>query len=89
VTAHPATELWWTQREKCRRCTHHFRFTLRRRDGEDAGGERCRACPDKQGKRAFLYCIDARLADGPCGPDARLFSPRPPPIIIHKTKKDA
>lgn len=71
---HPATALWWKQRDKCRACVHHFEFKLSYRiHGDENGGERCRACPAQQGKRAFLYCIDARLADGPCGLDARLF----------------
>jgi hypothetical protein len=85
MTVHPATELWWAQRDKCRSCTHHFTFTLRRRYGDEVGGERCRACPAERGKRAFLYCIDARLADSPCGPAAKLFSP----IAIHETKKES
>ena len=85
---HPATELWWEQRDKCRGCAHHFRFTLKRRYGDDVGGERCKACPAERGKRDYLYCIDARLESGPCGPDAKLFSPRPAPIIIYKPKKE-
>ena len=87
MNVHPATELWWDQRDKCRGCAHHFRFTLKCRYGDGVGGERCKACPAERGKRAFLYCIDARLEDGPCGPDAKLFSPRPAPIIIYKPKK--
>lgn len=70
---HPATLLWWEQRDTCRRCAHHEVGTLIRPHGDGLGGERCRAAPAERGRREFLYCIDARLEGGPCGLDAKLF----------------
>lgn len=61
---HPATELWWQQREQCQRCEHCMTH-------EGRGGEGVMHCI--QG--VPVYCIDARLEGRPCGPDARLFSP--------------
>jgi hypothetical protein len=62
-TLHPATELWWTQRDTCSRCEHCHEY-------EGRGGEGVMRCI--QGIPTF--CIDARLEGQPCGPAARLFS---------------
>jgi hypothetical protein len=88
IDVHPATILWWEQRETCRRCAHHlFALPLKRSQDDGVGGERCKACPAERGKRKLLYCIDARLEGKPCGPEAKLFVARPAPIIIHKPKR--
>lgn len=60
---HPATELWWQQREQCFRCEHFQLY-------EGRSGEGVMYCLVGVPK----YCIDARLEGQPCGPDARLFS---------------
>jgi hypothetical protein len=98
---HPATALWWEQRDRCRACAHHVQqgFT---HNSDGSLGERCAAVklidmrtvptyeehPDilrhrkkprtshSAGRgRAQMpaYCIDARLEDAPCGPNAKLF----------------
>ncbi len=84
---HPATLLWWQQRDKCNACVH-------RKDkgqsvtGRGGLGDRCTAtlvrdmAPlwmatyDKANigpPDELVYCIDARLEGAPCGPAARLF----------------
>jgi len=69
---HPATALWWAQRDRCRACAHHFR-------SDDSRSERCRAAPAATGYREFRYCIDARGYAMPCGPDAKQFTPKETP----------
>lgn len=69
---HPATLLWWEQREQCRSCAHY------RHDEKLHTGERCAQAPLAHPYRSparsqLQYCIDARLPEGPCGPDAKLF----------------
>jgi hypothetical protein len=71
---HPATALWWAQREQCRACAHYTRNKAhadQRHEGYT--GERCTARRADQGLREFLYCIDARLPGAFCGPDAAMF----------------
>lgn len=78
LRVHPRTALWMEQRELCRRCAHH----------SSAAGERCVAVrvlgnPASTAKSTLLrrlrtqarcaYCMDARDAGAPCGPDATLF----------------
>jgi hypothetical protein len=66
MPAHPATLLWWAQREQCYCCAH-----LRLREGDRSEGiMTCRAAP------AEPYCIDARLPGEPCGPAGALFEER-------------
>ena len=72
LTIHPATELWWQQREQCLRCAH----VSRRLEGTDRKSSevlRCQVARAPLGRRERAYCIDARLPDGPCGPEAKLF----------------
>ena len=75
LTVHPATAVWWQQRDKCESCVH---FNLQEgREGESI--MRCRAAlvfrhplrPERG-----VYCIDVRDEDGPCGPDARMYERR-------------
>lgn len=63
-TLHPATKLWWAQRKTCERCRHLH-------DARPGGGMRCLAS-----EWPAPYCIDARGAGKPCGPDANLFKER-------------
>ena len=76
LRVHPATALWWQQREQCKSCRH-----MRLLEG---GVLRCAAAhhPDAQvrlmlsaraGADVRPYCIDARGEKGDCGPDARLW----------------
>lgn len=80
IAIHPATLLWWEQREQCRRCEHHYDVELRHKKhyGHSRGGERCKASNYEHGARGVqhMYCIDARLPEGRCGPDAKLFTPK-------------
>lgn len=62
---HPATALWWAQREQCAQCEN-----CAQGDGM--------LCVVTVIDGRVAWCIDARLEDQPCGPDARLFSPRNP-----------
>lgn len=71
LTVHPATALWWEQRQQCERCRHVE---------IDVPQMRCRKInhPIGTGKGGAgrvikMYCIDARLPGQPCGPDAALF----------------
>ena len=79
LTVHPATALWWKQREQCESCKH---LRLKRGEGNE-GVMRCAVArhPDPQvrlmlsARTADLrpYCIDARGEKGSCGPDAALW----------------
>lgn len=83
LTVHPATQVWWQQRERCESCKH-----LRLRQGEgNEGVMRCAVAkhPDPQvrlmlsaraGADLRPYCIDARGEKGSCGPDAALWEGR-------------
>lgn len=70
LTIHPATAEWFEQRKKCERCKNLHTAV-------EQGGNtvmRCRKTsnrtrPDAGGG----YCIDARAAGQPCGPNAALF----------------
>lgn len=78
IPIHPATLLWWEQRDKCRACAHHHAVELssRKNFGPGSGGERCTASKYAHVKlqgTEHMYCIDARLDGGPCGPEAKLF----------------
>ena len=66
---HPATEAWWGQRAQCEACSASYREV-------GIGGVRCRAFPQSKNQTPHGYCIDARLVDGPCGPNAILFIPK-------------
>jgi hypothetical protein len=74
LKVHPATELWWQQRDLCARCAHCKR---------DDTAMRCmvtKSAHSTPWMRAAgsdqRYCIDARLLGAPCGPQAMLFTPR-------------
>lgn len=69
-TVHPATKLWWAQRETCQRCQHLQ--DLR----PDGGGMRCQAIAHVVPTWPVPFCIDARGPGRSCGPDARLFKER-------------
>lgn len=71
LTIHPATELWWQQREQCQRCAHVSR-RLEGTDRESSEVLRCQVVRTPLGRRESAYCIDAR-ATGECGPEATLF----------------
>lgn len=66
---HPATRLWWAQREQCEACAHCMLY-------EGRGGEGVMLCSATFVGAEIAYCIDARSDDKPCGPDARLFIPK-------------
>ena len=70
LTIHPATALWFTQREQCQRCAH----VSRRLEGHKEQSEvlRCQVVRTPLGRRESAYCIDAR-STGECGPEAKLF----------------
>lgn len=60
---HPATLLWWRQRELCHRCAH-----LRLTEGARSEGiMTCRAQHNEP------YCIDQRLPGSACGPSGAMF----------------
>lgn len=65
---HPATKLWWEQRDQCEQCQNCVK-------AEGLRGECIMHCVNDSGAS---YCIDARLEGQPCGPDARLFIKREP-----------
>ena len=80
LCVHPATALWWQQREQCERCAHAH--TVSGRDAETVMW--CRAAPRPQkdwrvarlheaNGRQWMFCIDARGVNMPCGPAARLY----------------
>jgi hypothetical protein len=71
LTIHPATELWWQQREQCQRCAHVSR-RLEGTQKEQSEVLRCQVVRTPLGRRESAYCIDAR-ATGECGPEAKLF----------------
>jgi len=71
LTIHPATELWFTQREQCQRCAHVSR-RLEGTQKEQSEVLRCQVVRTPAGRRESAYCIDAR-ATGECGPEAKLF----------------
>jgi len=71
LTIHPATALWFTQREQCQRCAHVSR-RLEGTDRESSEVLRCQVVRTPLGRRESAYCIDAR-ATGECGPEAKLF----------------
>ena len=68
LTIHPATALWFTQREQCLRCAN----ALLTRPYEGETIMRCKALR-QGGAHGAGYCIDARAENGPCGPNATLF----------------
>jgi hypothetical protein len=68
LRVHPATELWWQQREQCMRCGN----ALLTRPYEGETILRCTMLR-QGGAHGSGYCIDARGLDGPCGPEAKLF----------------
>lgn len=77
LSVHPATLLWWEQREQCRTCSHMIYNPLSMPVKE----MRCYAAPCKlapsppRGRHVQAYCIDARLPGGCCGPEATLYEP--------------
>jgi hypothetical protein len=68
LRVHPATLAWWQQREQCQRCGN----ALLTRPYEGETILRCTMLR-QGGAHGSGYCIDARLPDGPCGPEAKLF----------------
>jgi hypothetical protein len=70
LSVHPATALWWEQREQCQRCAH----VDKRLEGHKELTEvlRCTRTRTPAGRKEWAYCIDAR-ATGECGPEATLF----------------
>ena len=71
LRVHPATALWFTQREQCLRCAHVER-RLEGTDKERSEVLRCQVVRTPAGRRGWAYCIDAR-STGECGPEAKLF----------------
>jgi hypothetical protein len=70
LTVHPATALWWQQREQCLRCAN----SVAGAGHEGEGVLRCtavRIAPRRSRPTLGAYCIDARA--GACGPEATLF----------------
>ena len=78
LTIHPATALWFEQREKCRVCKHCWVSPLTNADGSrkvSGGGWYC--TEESSVKRVVRQtCSDARATDQPCGPDGLLFQPK-------------
>ena len=75
LAVHPATSLWWGQRDQCETC----RFFNLREGHEGEAIMRCIAAlkfhrPSRE--MLGIYCIDARSENGPCGPDAKLWEPK-------------
>jgi hypothetical protein len=92
ATTHPLTALWWQQRDKCRQCLFHTPMGTVKNNSRGSLGERCSAVTvedmravwlDLYGRRAvgppdaLAFCIDARSAGAPCGPQAMLFKSKP------------
>lgn len=83
LAVHPATSLWWEQREQCETCKH---LRLKQGDGNEAVMRCAVAKHPNQLIRQMLaarttadlrpYCIDSRSKTGSCGPDASLYEPR-------------
>jgi hypothetical protein len=84
LTPHPATLDWWDQREKCELCAHMHLSA----GAYNEAVMRCWVAPRTMHGRAVeamhsargivhVYCIDARLPEGACGPEAKLFAPIP------------
>jgi hypothetical protein len=71
LSVHPATKLWWEQREQCQRCAH----VDKRLEGHKELTEvlRCKVTPVTVGRQPWAYCIDARAKGRECGPEAKLF----------------
>jgi hypothetical protein len=69
---HPATEAWWVQRQQCALCSHC-------QPSSGPEGEQIMRCgvTTNKGPRGTAYCIDTRLPSGACGPEGRLFQPKP------------
>ncbi len=74
LEAHPATVLWAAQRQECAECAH-------RQPNRGNGEMRCLKAPTVRGNKYTYghgtpidFCINARLADGPCGPAAVLWA---------------
>ena len=70
LTPHPATALWWEQREKCEKCVHLNRQSYAIRCTKTT------SIDDFRKSVSYAYCIDARLEGAPCGPNAALFKPK-------------
>lgn len=70
LRVHPATALWWDQREQCARCAHVDRKLEGHKDVTEV--LRCKVTPVKVGRQPWAYCIDAR-STGECGLEAKLF----------------
>ena len=68
---HPATALWWQQREQCMRCAN----VDRRLEGHKQVSEvlRCKLSRTPAGRKEWAYCVDARSEGRECGPGAKLF----------------
>ena len=75
---HPATVVWWQQRDKCRACAHYLPSV---EGARDRGGERCQRVRARiggagKGRHIHTYCPDARAEGAECGPEAALFEPK-------------
>ena len=68
LSVHPATQAWWGQRDQCESCSASYHEV-------GIGGMRCRSFTQTKNQVPHGYCIDARLEEGPCGPQAVLFKP--------------
>jgi hypothetical protein len=74
LAVHPATQVWWSQREKCRSCA----FLVTVPSDSDDPAMRCKVAPPNRRKNngrpyGYLFCIDARLETESCGPLAALW----------------
>ena len=79
LRVHPATEVWWQQREQCESCRHMMLIEgnigesiMRCRVSKNEHAGRFRRAHEARGIER-LYCIDARSPDHPCGPDGKLW----------------
>lgn len=87
LKVHPRTAEWLAQRETCFKCANLIfdkdrpemncrLFTVEPNFGKSKSvvyHNAMRKALEVRGVK--MYCIDARDKDGPCGPEARAFSP--------------
>lgn len=70
LKVHPATALWWQQRDLCRRCAN-YRETPSESRTKMSVTQRCALRPNHRGG-----CVEMRAMGAPCGPRGALFVAR-------------
>lgn len=74
LSIHPSTALWFEQRKLCDKCANCSRPPVKA-NGIAVSVYRCLAMPVPV-KGKYGFCIEARDADGVCGPNATKFQPK-------------